>query len=195
MHFWPLNNLLKTLFNRQMQARSLGSKNISCRRHTLHPCWVIPPILPAETIYRGVQNFAQERSEELFATNLVQLKKLASVTFTVNQLASDYLRISIQAARNRIGPWQNSGAIKKIDEIENQGSRPLHLYGVSDMRLLIALFPKLEVRHILANWAFVCPSCGSVALSDRKEIVCECGERIASQDAKSLFVECSLKPL
>lgn len=149
--------------------------------------------IPAETIYRGVQNFSQERSEELFSANLVQLKKLSTVTFTVNQLASDFLRISIQAARNRIGPWQNSGAIKKIDEIENQGSRPLHLYGISDVRLLIALFPKLEVRHILTNWSFVCPSCGSVALSDRKEIVCECGERMASKEAKSLFAECTLK--
>ncbi|MCF8478440.1 MAG: hypothetical protein K9G60_15535 [Pseudolabrys sp.] len=149
-------------------------------------------LIPVETIFRGVQNFSHERSEELFSGHLAQLKKLASVTFTVNQLASDYLRISIQAARNRIGPWQNAGAIKKIDEIENKGSRPLHLYGISDLRLLIALFPKLEVRHVLTNWAYVCPSCGAVALSDRKEIACECGQRTQSKNAKTLFAECTI---
>jgi hypothetical protein len=148
-------------------------------------------LIENQTIYLGIQNFARERAEELFASNVAQLKKLNSVTFTVNQLASDFLRISIQAARNRIGPWQNIGAIRKIDEIENQGSRPLHLYGISDLRLLLALFPKLEVKEVLQNWCFVCPSCGSAILSDRKEIVCECGERTQSKSAKTLFSECS----
>ncbi|GAB1715547.1 MAG: hypothetical protein NTAFB05_05890 [Nitrobacter sp.] len=153
----------------------------------------ISPTIPKETIFRGIQTFAQERAEELFGNSFIQLKKLATATFTVNQLASDVLRISVQAARNRIGPWQNSGAIKKIDEIENQGSRPLHLYGVSDLRLLIALFPKIEINQLLENWAYVCPSCGTVVISDRKELVCECGERIQATHAQSLLSECKLR--
>lgn len=147
-------------------------------------------LISKDSIYRGIQTFAQERAEELFGNNFIQLKKLSTVTFTVNQLASDVLRSSIQAARNRIGPWQNSGAIKKVDEIENRGSRPLHLYGINDLRLLIALFPKLEISNLLDNWSYVCPSCGAAILSDRKEIVCECGERTQSASARSLLVEC-----
>ena len=150
-------------------------------------------LISKETVFRGIQSFAQERSDELFGNNLAQLKKLSSMTFTVNQLASDFLRTSIQAARNRIAPWQNSGAIRKIDEIENPGSRPLHLYGVNDLRLLITLFPKLEINQILDNWVYVCASCGGPILSDRKEIVCECGDRTQSSIGRSLLAECGFR--
>ncbi|MEI7610426.1 MAG: hypothetical protein WCJ64_23855 [Rhodospirillaceae bacterium] len=149
-----------------------------------------PGKIEMSSVYAGIRAFCGERCLELYGVHSEQIRRLKKVTFTVNQLANDVLRVTQQAARNRIGPWQNAGAIRKIDEIENKGNRPLHLYGIVDPRLVIDAFSAHDVELLIGNYIYTCPSCSNLIMSDRAELICECGERTTISEAKSLYADC-----
>ncbi len=144
-----------------------------------------------EAIWSGIRKFAVERSGELYG-DLSQLRKLGGVTVTINHLANDVLRVTVQAARAKIQNWMNTGAMKKIGEIPNPPNRPLHLYGIVDLRLAVAVLTALDVGLILANYALVCPYCGALCISDQGDTICpECSSTFALSNAKSLVQYCT----
>jgi Zn finger protein HypA/HybF involved in hydrogenase expression len=148
----------------------------------------------SQSVWTGLRNFAQERSEELFGTHLPQLRRPGSVCFTINQLANDVFRISTQAARNKVQNWMNSAAVTKIGELPNKGNRPLHLFGAIDLRLAVAMLPAQEIQMILANFAIECPSCGTTCITDQTRITCHsCDMEFQLGDAQSLMQSCSMQ--
>lgn len=150
-------------------------------------------LIGPEAILRGIRTFSEERADELYGPYIEQIRRVGRLTFTINQVASDVFRITSQAARQKIGQWANSGACAKVDEVENPGSRPLHLYGVTDPRLALAFVPRDDMELALGNYLFVCKECGTVAVSDRLEVICSsCGARSPLERAVSLWVDCSL---
>ena len=134
-----------------------------------------------DTVFKVVRTFLTERSDELYASQLDQLRRIQGVNFTISQLASDVFHSSNEAVRQKVQAWMNSGAVKRIGEVENSGRRPLHLYGYSDLRLAIAMQTKIDVALFLSNIEAIC-------LSDRNEISCtSCGGRAAFSGAASLL--------
>jgi hypothetical protein len=144
-----------------------------------------------ETVYKAVRTFSIERSDELYGPHMEQLRRIAGITFTISQLASDVFHSSNEAVRQKVQAWMNAGAVKQIGGVENTGKRPRHLYAISDLRLSVAVQTKMDVDLLLSNVAMVCPSCDSICLSDRNEIVCtDCGNRTEIGGAHSLLDVC-----
>lgn len=128
--------------------------------------------IDAASIWKGIRTFSMERSSELFGSHLSDLRKINSVTFTINQLANDVFRISTQAARSKIQKWMSAGAVKKIGELPNRGNRPLHLFGVVDLRLAIAMLQNQDIDLVLGNLAVECPACNNICISERTDLTC-----------------------
>jgi hypothetical protein len=145
--------------------------------------------LSKEVIMRGIRNFCEERSSELFDTHVDSIKKLSKLNFTISFVGSDVFRITQQAARQKIKQWENCGAVEKIDEIENPGSRPLFLYGIRDVRLAISCLSREEIEIILGNFVFPCPECGQLAISEREEIICNCGWRHRLAGSRTVWAD------
>ena len=144
-------------------------------------------------LWIGIKNFSDTRSDELFGNFLPDLRKINSVTFTVNKIASDVFRISQQAARAKVQKWMNVGAVAKIGELPNPGNRPLHLYGLLYPGLAVALRPLQETELVLGNCILICPSCGKQCVSDRSQITCDsCFESFKLSSSQSILELCSI---
>ncbi|GAC1611037.1 MAG: hypothetical protein NVS3B3_21250 [Aquirhabdus sp.] len=145
------------------------------------------------SIWSGIRKFAAERAEELYG-DLAQLKRIAGVTVTISRLASEVMRATEQAARAKIQNWLNTGAVQKIGEIPNPPNRPLYLYGITDLRLAIAVLTKFEVGLVLANYALLCPECSALCISDEKSTICiGCSATFNLDKAQSLIELCTKK--
>jgi len=151
-------------------------------------------ITPA-SFWRGVTGFSAERADELFPSQLVEIRRVGAaggLTFTVNRLANDIYRVTTQAARARVQGWMRTGLVARIGELPNPGNRPMYLYGPVDLRLALAMLPNSEPDEVLANYALICPACSAVAISDAREISCmKCSHRFSLGDAKSLVELCT----
>jgi hypothetical protein len=143
-------------------------------------------------LWMGLKNFADIRSDELYSSFLSDLRKIGTVTFTINGIASDVFRISQQAARAKVQKWMNVGSVAKIGELPNPGNRPMHLYGLLDPRLAVALRPSQETELVLGNFILSCPSCGKLCVSDRDQITCDgCFDNFGLSGARSILEICS----
>jgi hypothetical protein len=153
--------------------------------------------LEDKAVWLGIGTFAQERARELIprAGDLDQLRRVGSPTFTVNRLANDIFRITTQGARNKVQNWMSAGFAVKIGDIPNRGNRPLHLYGVTDLRVAIAMRPGANSRQSLADNAFICPSCRLIALSAEQEHSCmRCGTHFDIASAESVLQHVTTRP-
>jgi hypothetical protein len=142
-----------------------------------------------ESAWGGVKTFCEERARELVRPEyLADLKKVGRPAFTTSMIGSDIFRISTEGARQKIQAWARTGAVAKIDELPNQRDRPTHLYGIVDLRVAIAALSAMDVPLIVSNVILECPSCRTLALSDRQEITCTgCQTRFELSEARSLY--------
>jgi hypothetical protein len=78
--------------------------------------------------------------------------------------------------------------VKKIGELPNPPNRPTYLFGVVDLRLLIAMDPGVDPRRRLDTYAVECPNCSSVGVSDRVMSDCPaCSQEFDIEHARSLL--------
>jgi hypothetical protein len=147
--------------------------------------------ITAESMWLGIRLFSNVRSEELFG-DLTSLRRVGSVTFTINHLANDIFRVSAQSARARIQGWMDSGAVAKVDEVPNPGNRPMYLFGITDMRLVVAALPSTDVELLLGNVILECPSCQGVCITDQIAITCpHCSHVFTSDKARPILEVCT----
>ncbi|MGB3210315.1 MAG: hypothetical protein WBB19_06380 [Desulforhopalus sp.] len=150
------------------------------------------PSIKEQSLWMALKNFSDVRSDELFGSFLPDLRKIGAVTFTINGIANDIFRISQQAARAKVQKWMNVGSVAKIGELPNPGNRPLHLFGLLDPRLAVALRPGQETELILGNYVLTCPSCGKLCVSDRAQITCDtCFDSFVLANTRSILEICS----
>lgn len=149
--------------------------------------------LDEKIVWVGIRQFANERAEELCGPNyLAELKKVGEVTFTINHLSSNIFRVRDQAARRKVQLWGNAGVVEKIGEIPNPPNRPLYLFGVTDLRVAVAMMSADDVAFLLGNIAIVCPSCDFLCITDRREVHCiGCGSVFDLGEGKSLMEICA----
>jgi len=147
--------------------------------------------IPEDAVWSGVRSFSRERAEELFGREyLDRLAKVGSVTFNISSLANDIFRVTENAVRSWVQKWQDTGQVAKVGEIQGKG-RPQNVYGVTDLRLAVAILPDIDVPIILGNLAVACPTCGSIAISDAKDITCRaCGSSFQLGAGTSLLMLC-----
>jgi hypothetical protein len=142
-------------------------------------------------LWTGIRTFANERSQELFGRHISELSRVGEPTFTISHLASEVFRVGEQAARRKLQIWSNTGVVTRIGEVPNPPNRPLYLFGITDLRVAIAITPWAEVPLILDNYARQCPYCRSICISDRNQIRClDCNGQFELQDSSSLLDIC-----
>lgn len=145
-------------------AESVAAENTTLKSK-FHP-------ITREEFLLGVRNYSGARSEELYGSYLSDLRKIGLQSFTTNHIANNVFNISNQAARSKIQKWVNSGAVVRLGEIPNGKKKPLHLYGLSSIKLLIALSPQYDVLELLDNFTFSCEACGTVTIMSETKLVC-----------------------
>ena len=135
-----------------------------------------------QAVVGGIDRFCRERAEELATASTVRdLKRVARVDFTVSEVASDVFHVSTNAARAKIQGWENRGIVKHIGDLPARRGRPLHHYGVVDVRVARAMFPDVGLAQFFRAKARLCPNCESWVLWDfdapgeREEACVECG--------------------
>jgi hypothetical protein len=147
--------------------------------------------LEEAAIWTGVQTFANERSQELFGQHIGELARIGQPTFTISHIASEVFRIGDNAARRKIQIWTNSGVVSKVGEVPNPPNRPSYLFGVTDLRVALAIMTSDDVRLVLSNCAVECPSCETICISDRSDIQClNCHRQFKFVNANSLLDIC-----
>ena len=153
-----------------------------------------PKCLSETSIWAGVQKFSVLRSTELFQDAVAEVARIDAPTFTLNHLANDLLHVSHEAARQRVRNWERTGIIRQVGTIPNKGQRPLKLFALADVRVMIAIAPEADVSDLLRTNALVCPDCGGLCVTDRDPAHCPgCGHQVDRRRGKSLREECTLK--
>lgn len=149
-------------------------------------------VLSERTVWQGIRVFSEDIVQERFARYVPDLKKVGKPTFTINYVASEVFHIQAQSARNKIGGWMSARIVDKIGEVENPPNRPLHLYGITDLRVLIATMVAADVPVVLGNYALVCPYCAGLVISAEMIIDCtNCGTRFTLDQGRSLHDVCT----
>lgn len=148
-----------------------------------------------EAIWNGIASFADTRAQELCPVYLPELKKVRKVTFTIKYVSSEVFHVENQSGRAKIQKWEASGVVDQVGTVPNPPNRPMHLYGITDVRVAIAALSGLEVPLILGNFVLICPRCEHIVLSDEPNCVCkDCGNEFHLDEARSLLTETQLAP-
>ncbi len=80
----------------------------------------------------GIVNFSEILCREIYGDELIKsIQKIGRELFTINYVANDILKISVQAARSKINTWAQTGLVKQVGTISIPSSnRPVHFYCV-----------------------------------------------------------------
>jgi len=148
--------------------------------------------IPIEAVWQGIRTFANEKALELCPPKfLADLRKVQKLTFTIEHVSSEVFHVSSQSGRSKIQKWESSGVVAKIGEIPNPPNRPMYLFGITDVRVAMAVLPNLEVELILGNYVLECPGCHREVISDQNYCLCRsCEKEFALADAASLLSTC-----
>ena len=143
-------------------------------------------------VWSGLRAFSEERAQELCPAFLSDLKKVQKLTFTIGYVSSEVFRVGANAGRAKIQKWESGGVVGKIGTVPNPPNRPMHLYGVTDVRVALTMMSSMEVPLFLSNLVFLCPNCGTLVISDENRCVCiRCANEFSIGGAESLLTTCS----
>lgn len=139
-------------------------------------------------LIRGICDFSNERTEELFPKIISDLARVPGASFTTPKLANDVFRISSQAMRQKILQWVSQGAVSKVSEQPTGINRPLHVYAFTDPRLILRGKDESEAELRLDNFLVECHSCSEIAIGSEIILVCsKCGSSVSATTDKSLL--------
>ncbi|MGE5763545.1 MAG: hypothetical protein ACM3ZF_06625, partial [Mycobacterium leprae] len=111
--------------------------------------------------------------------------------FTLNYLANEVLHLSVQAARNKVQNWMNAGVVDRVGDVAYPASRPMHLYGVVDLRVALSMMSTTDVPLILGNYGVECPECERILVTAESMIDCpHCGRHFRLGEARTLLDVC-----
>lgn len=143
-----------------------------------------------EAMWKGLQQFCNEKAEETFGKYLPDLRRAAAPTFSLSQLASDKFRINQNNAKRKLQLWEKTGLVGRIGDVARAPGSPgraPYLFGITDLRLLVAAAPGAHPSRTLAAATSYCPSCGSLQINDQAEITCtHCQEVYRKADAETI---------
>lgn len=148
--------------------------------------------ITTDDIWRGLRSFSDELAVELCPAYLSDLRKVGAVTFTIKYVSSDVFHVENQSGRAKIQKWLTSGVVDQVGVLPNPGNRPMHLYGITDLRVAVAALSGMELPMVLGNYVLVCPRCGSLVISAETTITCRsCAHEAPLGDCRTLLDLCA----
>jgi hypothetical protein len=122
--------------------------------------------LEANAIVKGILKFSKQKAHELAgADTLRELMKIGRVDFTANYIANKIFKINANSARTKISHWVEKGLVERIGE-QRTGSRPVHHYAISDIRIAHAILGEMEFIEFMSSKILYCVNCSKLLLRD-----------------------------
>ena len=128
-------------------------------------------LLGMTAIYRGIDEFCDQRVEELYESrHLQRFRRIGSyanhVDFTIGHLANDVFKEKQVSTRNWIKQWKDTGMIADLGRIASTSGNKVKLYGVRDIRLARTMARQLNPQEFLRAKVKVCPNCRECLIRD-----------------------------
>lgn len=139
--------------------------------------------LSLSSIEKGISDFCNERSYELFPEIMDELLRIGSNSFTISRLASNTFRMTTQAMGRKIQTWVDAGAVVKSGELPSPGNRPQNLYSLADPKLCIGLKGQRVLVEMMEQGMFTCSNCTALNLVDEPEHCYQCRTELKPQDS------------
>ncbi|MCW7471716.1 P-loop ATPase, Sll1717 family [Leptospira kanakyensis] len=115
-----------------------------------------------EALHEGIEHFIKQKTSELIPNpnSITHLKKVGSVTFTIEGLVSKKVGSGASAVRNIINPWTKFNLAKKIGiESKSKVSRSVNLYSYIDSRIARTANPQINIEDFYKQKVKHCSSC------------------------------------
>lgn len=145
-----------------------------------------------QDVFEGLRIFSGHIADERIRKFMPDLLKINAYRFTQGRLANDLLRIRKQSVQAKVAEWRKTGLVEKIAELQDTRNRPQHLYGVTDIRLAIAMRKDLSVESFLDRHAVFCPGCAAMNIADDGPVICSsCQAEFDMHGAVSVLTGCS----
>jgi hypothetical protein len=139
-----------------------------------------------EEVVAGIKKYSSARAEELAGLDLDQLKKIRRITFTRKHLR-ETLQISKTDAKQTLAKWTALGLINKLGDVSSENGSSKVLYGLSDLRILLALNIDIPLRQLLSDHAFECSNCSAITITDQDQARClKCGNTFSVGEVLNL---------
>ncbi len=110
---------------------------------------------------QGIIEFSEVLFIEKYGEELLKvIQRIGRELFTINYIANDVLKISTQAARNKVAEWTKVGLIKQVGTVSiPTANRPLHFYCVIDPITVRLINRKSTLREFLDDRWITCEFC------------------------------------
>jgi hypothetical protein len=121
-----------------------------------------------QAIDMGIGNFSEILSREIYGEDLIKnIQKIGRELFTINQVANDVLKISVQAARSKINAWSQTGLVKQVGTITiSSSNRPVHFYCVIEPAVVRLIHRTEDFVTFIKNRWLPCDHCETDNLID-----------------------------
>lgn len=140
-----------------------------------------------QNVDMGVIRFSENVLKENYGeTYFKEIQKIGRELFTINYVANEVLKISLQGARNKITGWSDAGLVKQVGTITVPPSRkPVNFYCVVDPMAVRIIYRRMSFEEFLQNKWITCGYCETDNLVDinlypsGNDAVCrECGRNL-----------------
>lgn len=112
--------------------------------------------------------FSETLCGELYGDEVIKyMQKVGRELFTINFVANDVLKVTVQAARNKIQAWTNTGIIKQVGTIVvPSAKKPVNFYCVIDPTAVRLIHRTVKFDRFIQDRWLPCEYCHTENLLD-----------------------------
>ena len=123
--------------------------------------------LGVRAIVDGILKFCKQKAQEIAgADTLRELRKIGRIDFTANFIANKIFKINTNSARTKISHWVEKGIVERVGSNRQPGSRPVHHYAISDIRVARAILGEVDFIEFYDSKLMYCVNCSKLLLRD-----------------------------
>lgn len=139
-------------------------------------------------VNNSIDSFCKEKVNEFLQSqsNITNLAKACSVSFTIEELVSKRVAADSSAIRNIILPWSSSELLKKIGLVNRKGKKAVNEYAFVDIRMARYACTSMNLDDFIESKVRKCKieTCKTFAYRDynRKVYYClNCGTELTKE--------------
>lgn len=122
--------------------------------------------ISSKAITRGIECFSQKKASEILDENTIRdLRKIASLEFTINYLSNDIYKCPQDTVRGKIKKWKDLGVIENIGK-EKGRKRPVNKYCIGDITIAKHILSEMSLENFINMKYSQCPYCDATLLRD-----------------------------
>ena len=122
--------------------------------------------ISSEAITRGIESFSQKKTSEILDESTIRdLRKIASLEFTINYLSNDIYKCPQDTVRSKIKKWKDLGVIENIGK-EKGRKRPVNKYCIGDITIAKHILSEMSLEDFIDLKYNQCPYCNATLLRD-----------------------------